>query len=199
MCIRLELCFRVGDSFDDDSLSLEAARPSMCKYRLRLHGGVYFVLWPGLGYGIHHGTVLEIGLAWLGLAWLGLLGLACLAWLGLACSWRRRQQLPPQQEQPQAPPPAARGRFVPPFVVVVAEGAAAADDAKNKPGQAKNKPGQAEQARPSQASQAKSGLAKPAKPKGGVVVPAALFSMRNKIDTAILLSLQETNSQSMFP
>ena len=42
-------------------------------------------------------------------AWLGL------AWLGLACPWRRRQpfrqrrrqQLPPQQEQPQAPPSAA--------------------------------------------------------------------------------------------
>ena len=49
-----------------------------------------------------------------------------------------------------------------PFVVVVAEGAAAADDAKNKHGQAK-------QARPSQASQAKSGLATPAKPNGGVV------------------------------
>ena len=47
-----------------------------------------------------------------------------------------------------------------------------------------------EQARPNPtsqvkpASQAKSGLAKPAKPKGGVVVPAALFSKRNKIDTA---------------
>ena len=62
-------------------------------------------------------------------------------------------------------------------MVVLAEGAAAADDAKNKPGQA-------EQARPSQASQAKSGLAKPAKPKGGVVLPAALFPKRNKIDTA---------------
>ena len=63
-------------------------------------------------------------------------------------------------------------------MVVLAEGAAAADDAKNKPGQAK-------QARPSQASQAKSGLAKPAKPKVGVVVPAALSSKRNKVDTAM--------------
>ena len=55
-------------------------------------------------------------------------------------------------------------------MVVLAEGAAAADDAKNKPGEAK-------QARPSQASQAKSGLAKPPKPKGGRGVPEALGNM----------------------
>ena len=43
--------------------------------------GVYFVLWSGLGYGIHYREVLGIGE-------LGRLGLACLAWLvlfGLAC------------------------------------------------------------------------------------------------------------------
>ena len=85
--------------------------------------------------------------------------MACLAWLGLACPWRRqqpfrqrrRQQLPPQQEQPQAPPSAARGRFAPPLWLLLLR----RQLLPTTPRASQAKPSQASQARPSQPSQAR--------------------------------------------